>query len=307
MKPRLASLSHLKAINATAASWILAGFLSAILLGITAAQTRAGCNPADRIDAQCYPDLQTATAAALAANQPLWLPAGTYTLNQQLVIDYSPLAATGFQIISDGAIIDAAAIPTGAAVAVQCSGGTPTNPKGCFYFHIKGTLFVNANTTGSAVRVGLNDFSDAQNSIKIDHLVVNNGNQSAVAAVRLNYVLNASIFVVADSAGGTGMLLNQTQFSTIQGAASATGGTAMSISQGYTFANTFQALDLEVAQTCLSITSPYANGNTFVSPYFNCPKPIFATAGNSNMLMNPSYGAAHAPAPRSQIGILTFP
>src|SRR6202007_1572887 len=73
------------------------------------------------------------------------------------------------------------------------------------------------------------------------------------------------------------------------------------------FANTFQALDLEVAQTCLSITSPYANGNTFVSPYFNCPTPIFATAGTSNMLMNPSYGAAHAPAPGSQTGILTFP
>src|SRR5712671_42439 len=68
--------------------------------------------------------LQNATAAAIAANVPLWLPAGTYVLNRELVIDYAPLAATGFQIISDGAVIDARA--TGQrAVSVECSGGAP--------------------------------------------------------------------------------------------------------------------------------------------------------------------------------------
>jgi hypothetical protein len=33
------------------------------------ATAAADCNPLGRIDARCYPDLQTATAAALAANQ----------------------------------------------------------------------------------------------------------------------------------------------------------------------------------------------------------------------------------------------
>jgi hypothetical protein len=37
--------------------------------------------------------LQSATAAAIAANVPLWLPAATYTLDRELVIDYAPLAA----------------------------------------------------------------------------------------------------------------------------------------------------------------------------------------------------------------------
>src|SRR6516165_11599809 len=156
-----------------AANRVAAAVLAVIVLGITTVPTRAGCNPADRINAQCYADLQTATAAALAANQPLWLPAGTYTLQQELVIDYSPLAATGFQIISDGAVIDATAIGQ-RAMSIECSGGSPNNPKGCFYFHIQGTLFVNANTSGAAVRFGLNDFSDAHNSAKIDHLIVNN-------------------------------------------------------------------------------------------------------------------------------------
>jgi hypothetical protein len=277
-----------------------------VLLGIAPFPARADCNPADRIDARCYPDLQSATAAALAANVPLWLPAGTYTLDKELVIDYAPLAATGFQIISDGAVIDATA--TGQrAMSIECSGGTRENPKGCFYLHLQGTLFINANVPGAAAfRFGLNDFSDAHNSPKIDHLIVSNSAPTGYA-VRLEYVLNADIFTVAVSAGPVGLMMNQVQFSRISGAASASAGTAMLIQGGYTFANTFQAIDIEVAQVGLAITSPYANRNTFVSPYFNCAKPIVATAGVQNMLLNPSYGAAQPPAPGSQTGILTLP
>jgi hypothetical protein len=157
------------AVTAKAPIAILAAFLG----GITASPARADCSPADRIDARCYHDLQEATAAAIAGNVPLWLPAGNYALDRELFIDYAPLAATGFQIISDGAAIDATA--TGErALSIECSGGTPDNPKGCFYFHIQGTLFVNANTWQAGVRFGFNDFSDAHNSAKIDHLIVNN-------------------------------------------------------------------------------------------------------------------------------------
>ena len=304
MKTASASHSHPATTKASAVVWVAALILTALLLGISAVPTQAGCNPPDRISAQCYPDLQTATAAALAANQPLWLPAGTYTLDRELVIDYALLAATGFQIISDGAIIDATATGN-RAMSIECSGGTPNNSKGCFYFHIQGTLFVNANSAQAAVRFGLNDFSDAHNSAKIDHLIVNNAGPGY--AVRLNYILNADIFAVAVSAGSAGLVMDQVQFSRISGAASATSGTAMRIERGYSFANTIQAIDLEVAQIGLAITSPYANRNTFVSPYFNCPTAILATAGNSNMLLNPSYGAGQPPAPGSQTGVLTLP
>jgi hypothetical protein len=296
---------RLEATIAAAASWVPTFILAAILLGIAAFPTRADCNPSDRVDARCYPDLQRASMAALAANVPLWLPAGTYTLDRELVIDYAPLAATGFQIISDGAIIDATA--TGQrAMSIECGGGTPDNSKGCFYFHIQGTLFVNANTAAAAVRFGLNDFSDAHNSAKIDHLIVNNAGPGY--AVRLNYILNADIFAVAVSAGSAGLVMDQVQFSRISGAASATTGTAMLIERGYTMANTIQAIDLEVAQTCLGITSPSANHNTFVSPYFVCPTAIAASSGASNLLFNPLYGGrTRPPAPGSQTGILTLP
>jgi hypothetical protein len=305
MKTRLVRRSCPEATIAGAAAKVPAAILAAILLGITASPTRADCNPADRINASCYSNLQDATTAAIAANQPLWLPAGTYVLNQELVIDYAPLAATGFQIISDGAVIDATA--TGLrAITITCSGGTPDNPKSCFYFHIQGTLFVNANTWQAAFRFGQNDYSDAHNSAKIDHLIVNNAGSGY--AVRLNYVLNANIFTVAVSAGSAGLVMDQVQFSSISGAASATTGTAMLIQNGYTFSNTISAIDLEVAQTCLAITSPSASHNTFVSPYFVCPTAIVASSGASNLLFNPLYGGGtSAPAPGSQTGILTLP
>ena len=304
MKTTSARHSRPKATIAAGSAKLPAAVLAGVLLAITASPARADCNPADRINASCYSNLQDATTAAIAANEPLWLPAGTYVLNQELVIDYAPLAATGFQIISDGAVIDATA--TGQrAIGIQCSGGTSENPKGCFYFHIQGTLFVNANTGAAVVRFGLNDFSDAHNSPKIDHLIVNNAGPGP--GMRLNYILNADIFTVAVSAGTVGLMMDQVQFSRISGAASATAGTAMLIQNGYTFSNTISAIDLEVAQTCLAIASPYASRNTFVSPYFNCPTAIVATAGDSNMLVNPSYGAARPPAPGSQTGILTIP
>jgi hypothetical protein len=305
MKTRFLRHPCPEATIAGAAAKVPAAILAAILLGITASPARADCNPADRISASCYSNLQDATTAAIAANQPLWLPAGTYVLNRELVIDYAPLAATGFQIISDGAVIDATA--TGLrAITVTCSGGTPDNPKSCFYFHIQGTLFVNANTWEAAVRFGLNDYSDAHNSAKIDHLIANNAGSGS--AVRLNYVLNANIFAVAVSAGSAGLVMDQVQFSSISGAASATIGTAMLIQNGYTFSNTISAIDLEVAQTCLAITSPSASHNTFVSPYFVCPTAIVASSGASNLLFNPLYGGGtSAPAPGSQTGILTLP
>ena len=209
MKTVSARHSRLEATIAAAASRVAAIIVATILLGITAIPTRADCNPADRIDARCYADLQSATAAAIAANVPLWLPAATYTLDRELVIDYAPLAATGFQIISDGAIIDATA--TGQrAMTIECSGGTPENSKGCFYFHIQGTLFVNANTWQAAVRFGLNDFSDAHNSAKIDHLIVNNAGSGY--AVRLNYILNADIFAVAVTVSYTHLTLPTTPY-----------------------------------------------------------------------------------------------
>jgi hypothetical protein len=132
------------------------------------------------------------------------------------------------------------------------------------------------------------------NSIKIDHLIVNNANTGPNAGgLQLNYVLSSEIFAVADSAGGAaGIALEQTQISKLSGAgsASAKGGAALLIEDGYSFANTISAMDLEVAPTCLVVASSKAVHNTFISPYMACATAVEATAGDTTQLVNPLFG-----------------
>ncbi|HWD60374.1 MAG TPA: hypothetical protein VG308_18980, partial [Stellaceae bacterium] len=202
-------------------------------------------------------------------------------------------AGSGFRLISEGATIDGTAIASGPVLQVECSGGTVSSPAGCFYFKEEGALSVTADTPGYAVAIGKADFSDAHNSLKIDHLQINNANTASTAGgLRLNYVLDADIYAVADSAGGAaGVALEQTQFSRISGAGSAgaTGGAAMLLENGFNFANTIFGFDFEVSPTCLSITFNHDGQNTFVSPYFNCATAVNATASARNLLINPTY------------------
>jgi hypothetical protein len=237
--------------------------------------------------------IQTTIAAAVANGWPVHLSAGTYKVTSALTIDYAGRASSGFRLISEGATIDGRTIVGGPVVKVECSGGTPASPANCFYFKEEGALFVNADTPAYAVVIGRGDFSDAHNSLKIDHLVVNNASSAAAAGgLQLNYVLDADIFAIADSAGGAaGMALEQTQFSRISGAGSAagTGGTALLLERGFNFANTVFAFDMENAPTCLGITFAHDGANTFISPYLACTTAINATASNHNVLINPTY------------------
>jgi hypothetical protein len=238
--------------------------------------------------------IQNTINNAVTHNWPVHFPAGTYKVTSELIIDYAGQASNGFRIISQGAIIDGRAIAGGPVLQIQCGGGTSASPTGCFYFKGEGSLFVNANTPAYAFVFGKSDFSDAQNSAKVDHLVVNNSStNSAAGACQFNYMLDSDIYAVCDSAGGAaGMAFEQTQFSHISGAgtAAATGGRSVVLENGYDFSNTFFGLDLEVSPTCLSITFNHNGVNTFVSPYFDCVTAVNATASVGNTLINPNYG-----------------
>jgi Pectate lyase superfamily protein len=282
----------------------------------------SACTATSWIDVRCYgaignggtddtAAINRALAAALADDQPLFLPHGTFRLTRPLVIDYRTRSDTGFRVISMGAILDGKAIAQQPVLEIQCSGGTPISPKGCFYFNEQGTLFVNARSNSYAVVIGQRDFSDAQNSIKIDHLIVNNASAGSEAGgIQLNYVLNSDIFAVADSAGGAaGIALEQTQISRLSGAgsASARGGAALLIENGYSFANTIAAMDLEVAPTCLVINSRNAAHNTFISPYMACQTGIDASAGSTTRLVNPLFAGNVKKEFAAAVGISTSP
>jgi hypothetical protein len=251
-----------------------AAVLAALLVGLTASPSHAECGSlAAEVDARCYTDnLQAAVDDALSSDRPLVLPRGTYRISRPLVIDYSAHAGTGFELISRGAIIDGTSISDAPAVKILCSGGSRAAPSSCFYFHQEGTLFVNARSSGYAVVIGKPDFTDAHNSIKIDHLIVNNNSSGSEASgVQLNYVLNAEMFIVAVAAGGgNGIAFEQVQFSVLHGAGSATTGYALAIENGYTFSNALMSMDLEESHTCLRLISTHAHSNSLHAPYFNC-------------------------------------
>jgi hypothetical protein len=237
-----------------------------------------------------------AISAAIATGSPVHLAAGTYKVTSRLTIDYAGQASKGFRLISDGAVIDGRSIASGPVLQVQCGGGTTDSPTGCFYFKEEGTLFVNGNTPGYAVVFGKTDFSDAHNSAKIDHLVVNNASAAPVSGgCQFNFLLDSDIYAICVASGGAaGLALEQVQFSRISGAGTAegAGGRGLVLENGYNFSNTFFALDLEVSPTCLSITFPHNGLNTFVSPYFDCATAVSATASVANVLVNPNYGEA---------------
>jgi hypothetical protein len=307
------------------ASYLFVG-LTALVSAAQAAQPTQKPPPACAgkpwIDVRCYgaagndstddsAAVAAALRAALAGDLPLLLSHGMYKLTRRLVIDYPARANTGFRLMSIGAILDGRSIAHGPVLTVTCSGGTPTAPKGCFYFKEEGSLFVYADTDAYAVVIGRPDFADAHNALKIDHLIVNNANAGASAGgLQLNYVLNSEIFAVADSAGGAaGIALEQPQISRLGGAgsASAPSGAALLIENGYSFANTIDAIDLEVAPRCLVITSPMAAHNTFVSPYMACPTGVDATAGNGTELVNPLFAGNVKREFAAAVGVATIP
>jgi len=240
--------------------------------------------------------VNTTVSTAIANNWPVHFPAGTYKVTSTIAIDYAGQASKGFRLISEGAVIDGRTIASGPVLQIQCGGGTVASPTGCFYFKEEGALFVNGNTSSYAVVLGKADFSDAHNSAKFDHLIVNNGSTAPGAGgCQLNYLLDSDVYAVCVSAGGAvGLALEQVQFSRISGAGTAqgTGGRGVALENGYNFSNTFLALDLEVSPTCLSITFNHNGLNTFVSPYFNCVTAVSATASTGNVLINPNYGGA---------------
>jgi hypothetical protein len=281
--------------------------LAAIVLA-AANSAAIACDPTTvnqtrQADVTCYgaapngqsdsaPSINAAARVAVAQHVPLLFPAGRYKVNSTIDIDYAGAADTGIEVQSSGAILDGTAMQA-PVIYVHCSGGSPESPKGCFYFHLAGTLHVYSAASGIwTVVIGDWGFGDAQNSIKIDHLVVNNSG-SGSGGTLLNYVLNADIFVASTvGPSGMGLVLNQVQFSTIRGAAASRGGYALFMGGGYTFANTLQGLDLEESQWCIVNTEAAVSRNTFVSPYLNCIGGVYSVAGADNILLNPLFAGA---------------
>ena len=102
--------------------------------------------------------INTTISTAITNNWPVHIPAGTYQVTSPISIDYAGQAAKGFRLISEAATIDGRTVASGPVLQIQCSGGSPASPAGCFYFKEEGSLFVSAGTPAYAVVLGKTDF-----------------------------------------------------------------------------------------------------------------------------------------------------
>jgi hypothetical protein len=248
-------------------------------LSFSAPALALDCTPAtDAIDPRCYgaaadgqnddgPALQQAIDAAISQEKPLHLIHAHFATYEPLNIDYGAGPANGhegFEIQSDGATIDGTPAGNVIVLTVACSSG-----RACFYFHQTGTLFVNGNTDQRVLKIGNDDYSDAQNSIVFDHLIVNNSGSGA--GMRLNYVLSSHLNIVADTAGSLpGVEMRQTQMTTMQLAATSAGGDAIDIGADYNFGDVIQSPDFEASPTCVLAEGGNARDIAIVGGNFNC-------------------------------------
>ena len=164
---------------------------------------------------------------------------------------------SGFRLISEGATIDGRAVAAGPVLRVQCSGGSAGSPADCFYFKQEGVLFVLADTPDYAVVVGNDDFSDAHNTIKLDHLNVNN-RKYRFRRRRLPVQLRARQRFVGGLRIGRRRRRAGARADAVladfrvPAPRKAPADAALVLENGFNFANTFFALDLEVSPICLS-------------------------------------------------------
>src|SRR5262249_42011005 len=142
-------------------AWAAAPTTSPQWIDITAAPYSA--DPTDTVDATAA--IRGAIAAAVTGGQPLYLPFGTYKVTRAIVLDYAG-ASLGFRVISDGATLDGRSVALAPVLQVECGGGTPASPTGCFYFKEQGTLQIKAASPTYGFVLGKTDFSDAHNSAK---------------------------------------------------------------------------------------------------------------------------------------------
>ena len=233
--------------------------------------------------------------SAVHRHVPLVFPAGRYKVLHTVDIDYADAADVGLEVQGNGAIIDGTAIPFEGDTMimwVHCSGGTPQAPKACFYFHLAGTLHVYANRPhGWAVWFGNLDLSDAHNSMKVDHLDVNNAAYDA-GGTFLGYVFNADLDIISNGGDRNfAFWIQQLQFSVLKGAAGTPSGWGIfwGTEGGYNISNTIEGFGFEPGAWCSVNTNSKTQHNTFVSPYFNCAHAVFSIPGETDVLVNPLF------------------
>lgn len=199
-------------------------------------------------------------AAVMACGKPGYISPGTH-ITTGITIDLGPVATKGIALYGAGPGISV--IYTGSSgVLIKCS----QNGGAAFYSTFR-DFGITADSSGIALQVGQENFADAMNEFQFDNILVQNGGTAATTtAVEFNEVCNASCFLIANAGGegtGTALRLRQTTFSRFEGSFG-NANIGINFTQGYSYGNVFNAIDVEVVDVAVQSDSVDVQKNVFV-------------------------------------------
>ncbi|KIP13789.1 hypothetical protein KY49_733 [Burkholderia sp. MSHR3999] len=238
--------------------------------------------------------------AAAASGKELLLT-NWYRCTSQVQFELASVATTGVRIIGIGRQNCGLVFDNNVAAPNLL---ITSESKAAFYPEYVG-WGVKGNVAGVVLQVGDEGLKDEINELTLD-LVVNNGSNSPDScAVEMNGVFNPKVRLVANCGGsgyGDALRLRQTQFGVFEGSFG-NAGNCIHLTGGYSVGNKFDGLDMEMAACAIAIDSRTAVHNTWIGGTIaNVLNGVNATAGSSNMLVNPNIGIPFANLVASAVG-----
>jgi hypothetical protein len=231
--------------------------------------------------------------AAALAGAPAYLPGGfDYVMTRPLRIAMNAQPTLGAKFYGDTVArskIDLRAITDQVPLLITCDTTWSPDGKGDNYWLKFEDIGILANYAGPAVQFGRDDYRDPVNAPEISIQVQNFSTSSLASAIRLNYVLGGKLRLICNVAGpGYALDCRQAGFNVIEGSFSAIGGLGIVLRDGFNTGNQFSAPDIENVFCCFRVFNQQSVGNTLVGgTYSYTSSGVFATAGVSNVLLNP--------------------
>ena len=260
-------------------------------------------------------DVTTGQYNASALGENLYFPKGRYKITSAISTDLAAATSSsdrqkirelGLTLYGDGnqTVLDFESVTSGDAWQIYASTGTTAEPYGQLFFNME-KLHIIGKTTGTLLRIGKRDYSDAFNAgvlqiyVANDNLgldPVNNPAHRAGPACEMNFLLGYEIIGGFITGYWGGLILRQAHFNRFFVSAVGVKGAGLALVDGVTKSNVFHCPDLEgdgsTGTTGLAISSSNAINNTFVSPMMaNVQWGVSATAGSANRLITPYWGA----------------
>jgi hypothetical protein len=223
--------------------------------------------------------------AASLARGVGYVPRGHYVFDAG-EFDLGPNAHTGLRLVGDGPQ-QSVFMPKGGGMRLVSS------VREAFYLRLA-DIGVEANTDGPALELGKPDFTDELNSSVLDGIVMANVSRSPSAVgLQCNglYACDLRNVVANCAEAGAAIRLRRAQFCRFQGAAGHAE-TALHMTEGYNYSNTFAGFDFEEVDRDVVIDSAQSTSNVFMANQYvwrRCA--IDATAGRNNVFIAPNFAS----------------